>query len=212
LVRDKLTLSIEREVIKEAKNQELNISDITEKILKVYTLVGRMNGSIDDAYQRFFESIIPLLKESDCSLKIAESGEKVPTIDDKGNEYEVERPLSIQLTPDGSFYIEEHDKYFKNIGKIPQQDFLEPGTILSNLVIILARTAEVKTERMSEILMAKNIVDAISKTLATKHSTRRENEDIRDLKLTAETPTVEYRGKKYRRVKPEKRHQEQKKH
>ena len=93
--------------------------------MRAYTLAGRMNGSLYDAYQRFFESIIPLLKEFDCYVKIAESGEMVPNEDDKGNEYEIERPLSIQLTSDGSFYIEEHDKYFKNIDKIPQQDFLK---------------------------------------------------------------------------------------
>ena len=210
MVRDKLTLSVDREVIKKAKKQRLNISYITEKFLRAYTLAEKTNGSLHDAYQQFFESIVPLLREFDCEVKIAEGIEAVPTWDDEGNEYEIERPLSILLMSDGSFYIDELDKHLKDIDKIAPRDFLGPQKILSNLVNTLVRTKEARKERMREILMAKNIVDAISKTIAEKHATIRNEKGARDLKMTPETATIEYRGKRYRKAKPEERNQKPK--
>jgi len=198
--RAKLTLKILREVIKEAKNQKINISHITEEWLKAHTLVGKTNGSLHDAYHQLFESIVPLLSEFNCPVKIANGKEKVPNLDDEGNEYEIERSLSIFLMPDGSFYIDEHDRYFKEISKIASGDFLDPKRILTNLVDTLASNKEARREKMREILLAKNIVDAISKSLVEKSSAASSDQVIQDLKMISETTPKKYRRKKYRKA------------
>lgn len=173
MVKEKLTLSVDREVVKKAKSLGINISHITEKVLKGYTSAESPNGGLHDAYQQLCDSILPLLKEFGCSVKIAEGIDVGIAEDNEGNEYEIERPFVIFLESDGSFYIDEFDDRFEDIKKIDAQDFFEPKRILSNLVDALARSEEARKEKMREILMAKRIVDAMSKTLVKKYSTKR---------------------------------------
>lgn len=178
MVKEKLTLSVDREVVKKAKRLGINISHITEKVLKGYTSAKRPKGDLHEAYRQLCASIVPLLKEFDCNVKIAESEDTGVTTDDKGREYENVLPINIFLESDGSFYIDEFDSYFKDIETIGPQDFLRPEKILSNLVDALARSEEARKEKIKEILMAKRIVDAMSETLVkkipTKKRTRRE--------------------------------------
>jgi len=186
MVKEKLTLSVDREVVKRAKSLGINISHITEKVLKGYTSAESPNGSLHEAYRQLCDSILPLLKEFDCNVRIAEGVDEGIAEDEEGNVYNIERPFTVLLESDGSFYIDEFDDRFEDIKKIDQRDFFEPKMILTNLVDALARSKEARKEKMREILMAKRIVDAMSKTL------------------------VKRAPKKYRRVLPEERNEKAK--
>ena len=166
-----VNLSIKPEVVKAAKAQGINITDLVEKFLAGFTSAESSKGSVTEAYQEFFSSIRPLLKEFDCKVKIAEGTDKVKCVDEK---YETEISIDIFLEADGSFYIDQYDSHFKDIRKIAPRHFLRPARILSNLVNTLARNEEIVKEKITEILMAKNIVDAIYKTLVKKPSTAKE--------------------------------------
>lgn len=172
--KEKLTLSVDKEVVEKAKKLGINISEVTEKVLQGYTSAEKPNGSLYDAYKQLFESIRPLLVEFECSVKIADDTETVITTDSKGNSYEEEVPTDIYLSPDGSFYADQFDYSFINIEKIAGK-FLSPQKILSNLVDALARNEETRKEKMNEILMAKRIIDAMSLTLL-KGSDKQKNE------------------------------------
>ena len=171
MVKEKLTLSVDKEVVDKAKNLGINISDITEKVLKGYTSAERPKGDIHDAYRQLFDSILPLLKKFDCYVKIAEGIDTGVSRDCEDKEYEIEMPFAIFLESDGSFYVDEFEYYFEDIKKIEQRDFLIPERILSNLVEVLAKSEEARNEKMAEILMAKRIIDAMSETLLEKPST-----------------------------------------
>lgn len=171
MVKEKLTLSVDKAVVKKAKSLGVNISKFTENLLRGYISAKRPEGSFHEAYRQLCHSILPLAKEFDCRVQIAKGIDLAVIADDRGNEYEIERPISIFLVVDGSFYLDEDDKYFKNIKKIAPEDFLEPKRILSNLVEALAKSKESRDERIKEILMAKNIIDAMSNTLVKKYST-----------------------------------------
>src|SRR5512136_2085665 len=73
--KEKLTLSVDKQVVHKAKELGINISEITERVLTGYTAAEKPNGDLYGAYMQLFDSIRPLLKEFDCSVKIAEGFE-----------------------------------------------------------------------------------------------------------------------------------------
>ncbi len=165
--KEKLTLSVEKEVIEKAKNLGINISEITERVLKGYTSAEKPAGSIHDAYKDLFDSIQLLLKEFDCRVKVAELW--IEAEDEQG----VTQPIGLEdetyLTGSGSFlivsYLTGEDYYIKDIKRISPEEFLAPKKILANLVNELAKSEEKRKEKMDEILMAKRIIDAMSESL-----------------------------------------------
>lgn len=162
--KEKLTLSVDKEVVEKAKNLGINISEITERVLKGYTSAEKPVGSTHDAYKDLFDSIMPLLKEFDCKVKVAESWFVVDDEQRFGPEDET------YLTQYGTFFIIAspsggEDYYVSDIKKIPTQDFLPPEKILSNLVDEMAKSQGKRKEKMDGILMAKRIIDAMSESL-----------------------------------------------
>jgi hypothetical protein len=170
MVKEKLTLSVDKEVVEKAKKLGINISDITEKLLRGYTSAEKPTGNLHEAYQKLFDSIRPLVKEFDCSVKIAEGYDTVISTDSKGVDHEEELPVTIYLLADGTFYADEFDYGFKDIKMISPSQFLSAEKILYNLVNVLVKTEENRKERMNEILMAKRIIDAMSETLLKRQS------------------------------------------
>jgi hypothetical protein len=165
--KEKLTLSVDKEVVEKAKNLGINISEITERVLKGYTSAERPVGSIHDAYKDLFDSIQPLLKEFDCNVKVAESW--IEAEDEVGEIERVALEDEIFLTGSGAFLIQsritpEH-YYVNDIKKISPDEFLLPQQILTNLLEQLASSQEKRKEKMDEILMAKRIIEAMSESL-----------------------------------------------
>ena len=169
MAKIKLNLTIDDEVVRNAKEQRVNISKFTERMLKGYVSAKKPRGNVYDNYKQLFDSILPLLKEFDVKVKIARGIDQGIVTDEQGNTYELERPITIFLVANGSFYLDEDDRYFKNIEKIDPEDFLGPKEVLSDLINSLARSDEAKDERLNEILMAKNIIDAMTKRLVKKY-------------------------------------------
>jgi hypothetical protein len=98
MVKEKLTLSVDKDIVSKAKILGINISEITEKVLAGYTSAERPEGSFHDAYKQLFDSILPLLKEFDCTVKVAESWLE---LDDEHRELEDE----TYLTGYGTYFV-----------------------------------------------------------------------------------------------------------
>jgi len=171
--KQKLTLSVDKEVVEKAKKLSINISEITERVLAGYTSAERPEGSIYDAYKQLFDSILPLLKEFDCDVKVAEGTDMVTSTDSNGKSSDFEMDIDIYLYPDGTFYADQYDSSFRDVERIERSFFLSPNQILSNLVEALAKSKERREEQMQEILMAKRIIDAMSATLLKKQSAKK---------------------------------------
>ncbi len=175
LPKEKLTLSVDKEVVDKAKKLGVNISDITEKVLTGYTAAEKPEGDLYSAYRQLFDAINPLLKEFDCSIKIGEGFEQVTWRDTETNKMQTRTDLvHIILCPDGSFYVEEYDIDFDNIEQISPGHFYTPERILTNLVKALANSKEKREEQVKEIFMAKRIVEAMSESLLKKPPDRQE--------------------------------------
>ena len=164
--KEKLTLSVDKEVVEKAKNLGINISEITENVLKGYTS-DRPEGNLYDSYKELFNSILPLLKEFDCRVKIAESW--IEFEDDDGGVERVGILDESYLTADGNYLIKDfaegRDYFIYDVTKIPTEEFLPPNKILENVVKELVSSQEKRKAKMDEILMAKRIIEAMSETL-----------------------------------------------
>jgi len=171
MVKEKLTLSVDKEVVEKAKKLGINISDITEKVLKGYTSAQKpgKERSLSDGYQELFDSIIPLLKEFDVNVVVANG--YVVEDEEVGPQY----PYSIYLESDGSFWQDIFESSFTDIKKIKLNEFLSPKKILANLVDALVRSKQTKEEKLKEILMAKRIIDAMTETLSVSAHSREKN-------------------------------------
>lgn len=163
MVKQKLTLSVEKELVEKAKKLGINISEVTEIILKAYTSAEQpKRGSLYDAYKQLFDSITPLMKEFDIEDIFIGAGEEY-----HGADYD------LLLLSNGSLYLgslagDEFDIEFKDIRKIDYRNLCEPKDILDELAKALVRTDEARKEKRKEILMVKRIVDAITGSLVEK--------------------------------------------
>jgi hypothetical protein len=164
MVKEKLTLSVDKQVIQKAKKLGINISELTEQVLKGYTSAEKPNGSLYDGYKQLFESIIPLIKEFNLDVCVARENEWL--LDDNDNPIQL-LVESFWLTATGALYAPESNFYIKDIKKLNIGIFLSPKEILSNLIDALIKSKEVQEERMNELLMAKKIIDAMSDRLTT---------------------------------------------
>lgn len=170
MAKTKLTLTVKKKIVQEAKRQGVNISEFLENLLGCYTQANRPKGNLHEAYRQLFDSILLLLEEFDCDVIIAQGDETV-SYNVEGKVQKNLVPYNIYLEPTGYFYVDAFEKRFKNINRISQEDFLPPKKILSNLIDALTTSEEVRDERINEILMAKDIIDAIFKRLVKKHPT-----------------------------------------
>jgi len=169
MVKEKLTLSVDKKVIEKAKKLGINISEITERVLRGYTSAQKPEkGSLYEGYELLFDSIIPLLKEFDIRVEIAEE------------ELEFEDgsfvSLPVYLLPAGGFYVDGLDYYLKGVRQIELRGLLSPQKVLENLVDTLVKSEEGRKEKLKEIKMAKRIIDAMSETLIKRSIKRSEAE------------------------------------
>jgi hypothetical protein len=141
-------------------------------VLTGYTAAEKPNDDLYGSYKQLFDSIIPLLKEFDCSVKVAEGFDEAVITDDKGKTSNYVYETTIYLSSDGVFYADEEDVSFNDIKSIKQRYFLLPSKILSNLVEALANSKEKREEQIKEIQMAKRIVEAMSESLLKKQPTK----------------------------------------
>jgi hypothetical protein len=164
MVKQKLTLSIDKEVIQKAKKLGINISELTEQVLKGYTSAEKPNGTLYDGYRQLFNSIVPLMKEYGI-YDICVGQDSEPILDEKNNLIHSIN-YNYWLTSSGYFYESETDTSIKDIKKINIQSFLSPKEILSKIIDALVKSKEAQEERMNELMMAKRIIDAMSDRLS----------------------------------------------
>ena len=159
--KTKLTLSVDEEVVGRAKDLGLNLSDVTEKILRGFVFVPSSleKTELYSRYEALFGSMRPLMKDYDASVLVAH----YTITSDQQNLHEED---DIYLLPDGTF-LETGiiDETFSDVKKIPSHELLSPKEILSNFVTALAEAKKMRKDRLAELEMAKRVIDAMTITL-----------------------------------------------
>lgn len=167
-----LNLSVEEGLIKKARGQGINISEITEKVLRVFTASSENvdKEKMYKTHEELFNIMLPLLQKFRVTTIIAreveyDSPETIGYDEDTG-EYEYADPIptewfDIRLQPDGKLY---HDtKGEIKINDINIGEFLNRQDILDEFFDSIQKGVNYRTDQFKEIEMAKTIIDAITK-------------------------------------------------
>ena len=155
--KQKLTLSVNKEVVKKAKDMGLNISELTENILKGFTFEPEKydDTTLYKQYRELFNLMHPLMDKHSFRVKIGE-GNPFPRHGGLASKME------IHYHPDGSFWDTWNESEFYDIGLIEIHNFLSPSIIIENFIDELSKIAENRKQKSKELEMAKRIVEAIS--------------------------------------------------
>ncbi len=153
--KSKLTLSVDKEIVSKAKSLGLNLSEITESVLRSFTFTPSNTDreSIYEAYMGMFNLMVPLLKEYDITVTVA----RTANLQNDGSVFEEE----WELTQSGSLWCTDTETGINDIKEIPTYDFLDPTKILYNFISSLANAKEQRMERLEQIELAKRILSAI---------------------------------------------------
>lgn len=153
-LKQKLTLGIDGNVIEKAKAAGINISAITEQVLKAITYRpndGYTTHDVARAYQALFDKAQSLLSEYsnfDFQLAVGEVGFG-----------------KVQLDSDrGLLIYDDHENIINdNVLVDSVVDVLyDPMQILENLIVTLTIIAEHNKKKISELKFALRLVKALS--------------------------------------------------
>ena len=155
----KLTLTVDTEVVEKAKEIGLNLSDITERVLRGFAFSPKQ-GDKAEVYAKYIElceTMKPIVSDYGVSVEIAEYLE-----DDKTGLME-----SIRLTPTGELWSDLAGEAFpiKDIQKVPLYLLHQPKQILANFITSLSQEKQKRRERLNELEMAKRVILAMTDTL-----------------------------------------------
>jgi len=155
--KQKLTLGISKDVIEKAKATGINISSITEQVLKAITYDPKMNTEEDlsNAYQAFFDAITPSLKKYGATVQVGEMYEG-----DSGDDL---WKFTIDLHHQGLSKNNSELEVYRTV-KVNDvtSSLYKPTQILENLLRSLIEAAEHNKKKMQEFEIALRIVDALT--------------------------------------------------
>lgn len=168
--KKKLTLSINSVVIEKAKDLGLNLSEITEKALKISSL------NLDDSklvtpdklckvYGDILKEIAKVLKKWDLHLKIGSYSELHESIDSKGNECVYGINYDYIISPDQVYlWADFCDSEPLNTWKfddenLPITRFYDPEKIIADLVDNLYNKANENSKILQKLQILKNILE-----------------------------------------------------
>ena len=158
--KQKLTLSIDPTVIQKAKDVGINISEITEGILRGFSFTPSdlETQALLDKYFELFEVMQPILKKYSATVKVGEI--------ENYNDDVFEGTSDLFLGADGEFFIPDYrDSYaHPHPEEIDPNELSDPNTILKNFINSLATSAENRKKQITELEMAKRIIEAIADT------------------------------------------------
>lgn len=162
--KQKLTLGISKDVIEKAKATGINISSITEQVLKAITYDPKKNTEEDlaKAYEVFFDAIKPVLKKYGALVKVGEYYEGNPNEGDFWHntiELSYKNLIESRDDTDDSGIVQVFDVI---------SHLFKPTKILENLLEALISAAEKNKEKMKEFEVALRIIDALTEKPSTE--------------------------------------------
>ncbi len=158
------TLTLDSETVEKAKKMNINISELTETVLKGFTFEPSDldEEAINQKYRELFNAIRPILKHQKIGISVGDYFIWNPTYE------EYETIDCVVLCSDGTFWIEVHEFETADIVGNKSVRFYSPKEILSNLIKGIEEHKEHLKEEIKEIEMVKRIVEALYPSFAKK--------------------------------------------
>jgi hypothetical protein len=169
--KKRLNLSVDAEAVKRARDQDINISDLTERILQSFVVEP---GSLDKdeerkEYLRLLATMDPVLKAHAIEVPIGRayfSPDDYPDSDTElayvgGGRFRPKEPGNLALDESGDTYdwtldeIEGHDTWVT---------FETPTRIISNFIEKVNEKKRHREVALHELRVARNVLEAVLST------------------------------------------------
>jgi Post-segregation antitoxin CcdA/Phage-integrase repeat unit len=156
--KQKLTLSLSKEIIKRAKSRNINISALTENLLSILTY-DPTNGSerkeVTESYEALFDSIRQLLKNYTAKVEIG----RLHDVSENDSDSSLGSP--ILLDSSGLSLLSK-----KNLEQVSTEEVLHdiynPIKILENTIQSIIEASDKDKQRTRELRLALRLVRSLS--------------------------------------------------
>jgi hypothetical protein len=162
----KLTLAVDPEVVRRAKAAGINISALTETLLRAITFepAGNTDEDLRKAYQSLFKIMAYLLMKYQASLTVGE-------FKNKANKILSQIVLDWDYeSADFALYTNDSTSFQPvDLGICIISDALyDPQRILENLIMTLIEKAEANKEKIDQLKFALRFLKALSEEVDNK--------------------------------------------
>jgi hypothetical protein len=154
IIKQKLTLAVNKDVIEQAKSAGINISSMTERLLQSY-MIDRETSTKDDvakAYENLFDTMKTILQKYDAAVQVGENS------GDKSADYKV------FLDANNGLYLMENTQSRK-ISNTSIKEVLSylyaPRHIIEKLIFVALDSAEINKKKIIELSLAQRLVKVI---------------------------------------------------
>lgn len=163
--KQKLTLSVEKELVEKAKKLGVNISEITEKVLKhisetkIKDVVAK--EELNEAYKKLFAAMLPALKKFNTPVVVGTI--EVEMRHKEGN---------IELYPDTVLLLNSGKLWMDELQATPNFEavyFYPPKEILSTYIDCLIKASERNKETLKELEIFRRVIEALTETTAPEY-------------------------------------------
>jgi len=161
--KQKLTLSVEKELVEKAKKLGVNISEITETVLRhvseteIKEVVTK--NEINAGYKKLFDAMLPAMKKFGASVDVGDI-----SIYDTDGIYLYSS--DVELSSDGQLWVRDHD----TTTKIEYVSLKSPKKILSIFIESLVKASERNKEKLKELDIFRKIIEALTETTVSEKS------------------------------------------
>jgi hypothetical protein len=160
--KQKLTLTVDAETVEAAKKLGLNISEVTERVLKGYTFDPDRaeEGVSRKQYRELIGAMDPLLTKYRSQVLVGWISTDSPSDDGE----------AVFYSGDGQLYSEEdigpdaagNSQVVQQAVSTDSVDFLRPAQILKNFFAAIESAKNRRREEVEGLLLAKRLVEALS--------------------------------------------------
>ncbi|VVB92608.1 Post-segregation antitoxin CcdA [uncultured archaeon] len=154
--KQKLTLSVEKELVEKAKKLGVNISEITENVLRhiseteIKEVVTK--EEINAAYEKLFNTMLPAMEKFGASVEVGKVW------------FDENHSFTVKLLNNGELWIPD----IEQTTKIEGVSVDSPKKILSNFIESLVNASEKNKEKLKELEIFRKIIEALTETSVSK--------------------------------------------
>ncbi|MFH1425187.1 MAG: type II toxin-antitoxin system CcdA family antitoxin [archaeon] len=166
--KSNLTLRINEEVLNKARKLGLNLSSLTEDILKAESHIKDSDlitpSKLREAYRKVFLKILKITKEWSVYVKIGGYLEEIKFKDSKGKMSSYPMHLNIYLSPEGKIELcgeEETLTQWNLQEEWPVNNLTEPEQIIKNLIDIIYTVAEQNRDKIRKIELLEGVLNKL---------------------------------------------------
>lgn len=168
--KQKLTLSVEKELVEKAKKLGVNISEITETVLRhiseTETKEVVTKEDVDIAYKKLFDAMLPTMKKFGSFVKV---GRVVEEMHDKDGRFVGVNAMDVVLFENGELWIKDVEV----TPKFEEVSFDSPKEILSTYIDSLIEASEKNKEGLKELEIFRRVIEALTETTISQYPERR---------------------------------------